>query len=137
MFICGAKANFLAFSYGIFDLTACLKFCDFMIANFPINQFTLEVILYPGPIVWVIPNFPFSQALKYKSTGRSGRAHFGKVHSKQPLSRKSSDSRFTLFSVSSIRSGIFPLQNFFTNPKFQSFGNWPVKFSWKMSRYTS
>ena len=38
-----------------------------MIANFPNNQLTFEVILYPGPIVWVIPNFPLSQALKYNS----------------------------------------------------------------------
>ena len=68
MFIWGAKASFLALSYPIFDFTACLKFCDLIIANFPTNQFTLEVILYPGPIVCVIPSFPFSQALNYNST---------------------------------------------------------------------
>ena len=46
---------------------ACLKFCDLIIANFPISQLTFEVILYPGPIVWVIPSLPFSHAFKYNS----------------------------------------------------------------------
>ena len=53
--MCGANANFLALSQDIFDLTACLKFCDLIIANFPNNQFTFDVILQPGPIVCVIP----------------------------------------------------------------------------------
>ena len=64
IFIWGAKANFLAFSYPIFDLTACLKFWDLIIASFPNNQLTFEVILYPGPIVCVIPNLPLLQAFK-------------------------------------------------------------------------
>ena len=68
MFICGAKANFLALSYGILDFTACLKFCDLIIANFPNSQLTFDIILYPGPSVCVIPNLPLSQALKYNST---------------------------------------------------------------------
>ena len=68
MLICGAKANFLALAYPIFDFTACLKFCDLIIANLPNNQLTFDVILYPGPIVYVIPSFPLSQALKYNST---------------------------------------------------------------------
>ena len=67
IFICGAKANFLALSYPIFDFRACLKFWDLTIANFPTNQLTFDVVLYPGPIVWVIPSFPSSQALKYNS----------------------------------------------------------------------
>ena len=33
IFICGAKASFLALLYGILDFTACLKFCDLIIAN--------------------------------------------------------------------------------------------------------
>ena len=64
MFMCGAKANFLALDRPILDLIACLKFCDLIIANCPNIQLTLDIILYPGPNVWVIPNLPFSQALK-------------------------------------------------------------------------
>ena len=40
------------------------KNCDLMIANLPNNQFTFDVILYPGPIVWVIPSLPSLHALK-------------------------------------------------------------------------
>ena len=43
--ICGAKASFLALSAPIFDFIACLKFWDLIIANFPNNQFTFDVIL--------------------------------------------------------------------------------------------
>ena len=81
---------------------------------------------------------PILKALKCKSTGCCGRAHFGKVHTKQPLSRESSDSRFNSSFITSIRiSSIFSFQNFFTNPELQSFRNWPIKLSWKMGRYTS
>ena len=45
MLICGAKASFLASLIFILELIACLKFCDFIKANFPNNHLTLEVIL--------------------------------------------------------------------------------------------
>ena len=45
IFICGAKASFLALSNQILDFTACLKFCDLTIANLPKTQLTLDIIL--------------------------------------------------------------------------------------------
>ena len=45
--ICGANANFLALLISILDLIACLKFWDFIMANFPNSQLTLLNILYP------------------------------------------------------------------------------------------
>jgi hypothetical protein len=43
-----------------------------IIANLPNSQLTFEVILYPGPIVCVIPNFPLSQAFKYAVKSKIG-----------------------------------------------------------------
>ena len=43
--MCGAKASFLALSIPIFELTACLKFCDFIKAIFPKIQLAFDMIL--------------------------------------------------------------------------------------------